>query len=145
MSTYNLLSNINGAIKNRVRLHRTLRGRHADADRNAGDEVAAAAATSRLLFIEALRNLGFGARFVTGYLYDPALDGGSAMQGVGSTHAWADVYLPGAGWVEYDPTNGLIAGENLIRVAVTAIRRRRFRFRDRSTARTRIFWGFRST
>jgi transglutaminase-like putative cysteine protease len=41
------------------------------------------------------------------------------MQGAGSTHAWTDVYLPGAGWVEYDPTNGLIAGENLIRVAVT--------------------------
>ncbi len=41
------------------------------------------------------------------------------MQGSGATHAWADVYLPGAGWVEYDPTNGLIAGQNLIRVAVT--------------------------
>ena len=41
------------------------------------------------------------------------------MQGSGATHAWADVYLPGAGWVEYDPTNGLIAGDNLIRVAVT--------------------------
>ncbi len=49
------------------------------------------------------------------------------MQGAGATHAWADVYLPGAGWVEYDPTNGLIAGDNLIRVAVTAIRRRRSR------------------
>ena len=42
-----------------------------------------------------------------------------AVEGAGSTHAWADIYLPGAGWVEYDPTNGLIAGENLIRVAVT--------------------------
>jgi transglutaminase-like putative cysteine protease len=72
-----------------------------------------------LLFIEAARSLGFGARFVTGYLYDPALDGGGTVQGAGATHAWADVYLPGAGWVEYDPTNGVIAGENLIRVAVT--------------------------
>ncbi|MCF8476791.1 MAG: transglutaminase family protein [Pseudolabrys sp.] len=72
-----------------------------------------------LLFMEAVRSLGFGARFITGYLYDPALDGGDAMQGAGATHAWADVYLPGAGWVEYDPTNGIIAGENLIRVAVT--------------------------
>ena len=73
-----------------------------------------------LLFIEAARSLGFGARFVTGYLYDPALDGGGdAVQGAGATHAWADIYLPGAGWVEFDPTNGLIAGENLIRVAVT--------------------------
>ncbi len=72
-----------------------------------------------LLFIEAARSLGFGARFVSGYLYDPALDGGNVMQGAGATHAWAEVYLPGAGWVEYDPTNGVIAGENLIRVAVT--------------------------
>jgi transglutaminase-like putative cysteine protease len=72
-----------------------------------------------LLFIEAARSLGFGARFVTGYLYDPALDGAIAVQGAGATHAWAEVYLPGAGWVEYDPTNGVIAGENLIRVAVT--------------------------
>ena len=47
-----------------------------------------------------------------------------AVQGAGATHAWADVYLPGAGWVEYDPTNGVIAGENLIRVAVTRDARR---------------------
>jgi transglutaminase-like putative cysteine protease len=74
-----------------------------------------------LLLIEAVRCLGFGARFVTGYLYDPILDGaeGDAVEGAGATHAWADIYLPGAGWVEYDPTNGLIAGENLVRVAVT--------------------------
>src|SRR5262245_16627171 len=59
------------------------------------------------------------ARFVSGYLYDPALDGGEAVQGAGATHAWADIYLPGAGWVEFDPTNALVACENLIRVAVT--------------------------
>ncbi|MCS0504173.1 transglutaminase family protein [Ancylobacter mangrovi] len=73
-----------------------------------------------LLLIEAVRALGFGARFVTGYLYDPALDGDdSAVVGAGATHAWADIYLPGAGWVEFDPTNGSIAADNLIRVAVT--------------------------
>ncbi|MFK8250779.1 transglutaminase family protein [Ancylobacter terrae] len=73
-----------------------------------------------LLLIEAVRSLGFGARFVTGYLYDPALDGdGAGVIGAGATHAWADIYLPGAGWVEFDPTNGLIAADNLIRVAVT--------------------------
>jgi transglutaminase-like putative cysteine protease len=72
-----------------------------------------------LLFIEGARSLGFGARFVSGYLYDPALDGGATVQGAGATHAWAEVYLPGAGWVEYDPTNGVIAGENLLRIAVT--------------------------
>jgi transglutaminase-like putative cysteine protease len=72
-----------------------------------------------MTFIEAARYLGFGARFVSGYLYDPALDKGSATPAVAATHAWAEVYLPGAGWIEYDPTDVLIAGETLIRVAVT--------------------------
>jgi transglutaminase-like putative cysteine protease len=70
-----------------------------------------------LLFMEAARALGFGARFVTGYLDDPPDEGG--VQGAGATHAWAEIFLPGAGWVEFDPTNGLIAAENLLRVAVT--------------------------
>ena len=56
---------------------------------------------------------------MSGYLYDPALEDGPGVQGAGSTHAWGEIYLPGAGWIEYDPTNGVIAGENLIRVAVT--------------------------
>jgi transglutaminase-like putative cysteine protease len=73
------------------------------------------------LMIEAVRSLGFGARFVTGYLYDPKLDSGGSdgTQGAGATHAWCEIYLPGAGWVEYDPTNAIIGGEALIRVAVT--------------------------
>jgi transglutaminase-like putative cysteine protease len=73
-----------------------------------------------LLMMEAVRSLGFAARFVTGYLHDPALDGGAVgMQGAGATHAWAQVYLPGAGWIEFDPTNGIIGGKHLIRVGVT--------------------------
>lgn len=75
-----------------------------------------------LFMMEAVRSLGFAARFVSGYLYDPALDpganGGCGIQGGGATHAWVEVYLPGAGWVEFDPTNGIIGGKNLIRVAV---------------------------
>ena len=73
------------------------------------------------LMMEAARSLGFGARFVTGYLYDPKLDtgGDDGTQGAGATHAWCEIYLPGAGWVEYDPTNAIIGGEALIRVAVT--------------------------
>jgi transglutaminase-like putative cysteine protease len=72
-----------------------------------------------VLLIEAARHLGFGARVVTGYLYSPAADGGPAATGAGATHAWADIYLPGAGWIAYDPTNATIGGLNLIRVAVT--------------------------
>jgi transglutaminase-like putative cysteine protease len=73
------------------------------------------------LMMEAVRSLGFGARFVTGYLYDPKLDSGGddGTIGAGATHAWCEIYLPGAGWVEYDPTNAIIGAEALIRVAVT--------------------------
>lgn len=67
-----------------------------------------------LLMMEAARALGLAARFVSGYLYDD--DKADATVGGGATHAWCAVYLPGAGWVEFDPTNGLIAGRNLIRV-----------------------------
>lgn len=69
----------------------------------------------------AVRALGLAARFVSGYLYDPLLDTGEGsgdIRGAGDTHAWVQVYLPGAGWVEFDPTNGLVGGANLIRVAV---------------------------
>jgi transglutaminase-like putative cysteine protease len=70
-----------------------------------------------VLFVDALRSLGFGARIVSGYLYDPDLDlRGSA--GAGSTHAWAEVYVPGAGWITFDPTNRSVGGFNLIPVAM---------------------------
>lgn len=73
-----------------------------------------------VLLIEAARSLGFGARVVTGYLYNPSADGcGTAAIGAGTTHAWADIYLPGAGWIPYDPTNGTVGGRDLIRIAVT--------------------------
>jgi transglutaminase-like putative cysteine protease len=70
-----------------------------------------------VLFVDAVRCLGFGARIVSGYLYDPDRDAvGSA--GAGSTHAWAEIYVPGAGWIMFDPTNRSIGGFNLIPVAV---------------------------
>jgi transglutaminase-like putative cysteine protease len=80
-----------------------------------------------LLMMEAARRLGVATRFVSGYLYDPALDtaarAGEAgtpvyTQGAGSTHAWLQAYLPGAGWVPFDPTNNLLGGNQLIRVGV---------------------------
>jgi transglutaminase-like putative cysteine protease len=71
-----------------------------------------------LLMMEAVRTLGLAARFMSGYVYDEALiDSADPVVGGGATHAWCAVYLPGAGWVEFDPTNGLIAGRNLIRVS----------------------------
>jgi transglutaminase-like putative cysteine protease len=70
-----------------------------------------------LLMMEAVRSLGLAARFVTGYIYVPSRDGATNLGG-GSTHAWCQVYLPGAGWVEFDPTNGIIGNRDLIRVGV---------------------------
>jgi transglutaminase-like putative cysteine protease len=70
-----------------------------------------------LLMMEAARSMGFAARFVTGYIYVPSRDG-SEWLGGGSSHAWCQVYLPGSGWVEFDPTNGIVGNRDLIRVAV---------------------------
>ena len=70
-----------------------------------------------LFMMEALRALGFAARFVSGYLHVPPRDGGRTVGG-GSTHAWIQVYVPGAGWLEFDPTNGIIGNRDLIRVAI---------------------------
>lgn len=67
------------------------------------------------LMVEALRRLGFAARFVTGYLFSPAnLD----VRGAGATHAWCEVFLPDLGWIELDPTNGLAESSDLIPIAV---------------------------
>ncbi len=70
-----------------------------------------------LLMMEAVRSLGMAARFVSGYLYVPSRDGPTHVGG-GSTHAWCQVYVPGSGWVEFDPTNGIVGNQDLIRVAV---------------------------
>ncbi|HEY9011436.1 MAG TPA: transglutaminase family protein [Devosia sp.] len=70
-----------------------------------------------LLMMEGCRALDLAARFVTGYIYVPSRDG-SINRGGGSTHAWCQVYLPGAGWVEFDPTNGIVGNRDLIRVGV---------------------------
>ena len=70
-----------------------------------------------VLFVEATRSLGFGARVVSGYLYNPNHDRVTST-GADSTHAWAEVYVPGAGWITFDPTNRSVGGFNLIPVAV---------------------------
>lgn len=67
------------------------------------------------LMVEALRRLGYAARFVTGYLYSPRH---SEIRGAGATHAWCEVFLPDLGWTEFDPTNALAESGDLIPVAV---------------------------
>ncbi|MBS0559978.1 MAG: transglutaminase family protein [Proteobacteria bacterium] len=71
-----------------------------------------------VLFVEAARCLGFGARIVSGYLCDQGQNAGET-RGAGTTHAWAEIYVPGAGWITFDPTNRSMGGYNLIPVAVT--------------------------
>ncbi len=69
-----------------------------------------------VLFMEAARCLGLAARFVSGYLHAPP-----SAANFGATHAWAEVYLPGAGWKGFDPTIGEIAGMDHIAVAVARL------------------------
>jgi len=68
-----------------------------------------------VLMMEACRSLGIAARFVSGYIFVPHSSG---HVGGGATHAWMQVYLPGAGWIDFDPTNSIVGNQNLIRVAV---------------------------
>jgi transglutaminase-like putative cysteine protease len=73
------------------------------------------------LMIDAVRALGLAARFVSGYIFVPdavPLSPTAPPSEGGATHAWLQVYLPGAGWVDFDPTNSIVGNRNLIRVAV---------------------------
>lgn len=72
-----------------------------------------------MLMMEAVRSLGLAAQFVSGYIYSPPLlASGLTKVGGGHTHAWVRVYLPACGWVEFDPTNGLVGNTDLVRVAI---------------------------
>jgi transglutaminase-like putative cysteine protease len=73
-----------------------------------------------VLMAEAVRSLGLAARFVSGYIYSPFADPvARGRVGGGHTHAWVRVYLPACGWVEFDPTNGIVGNADLVRVAIT--------------------------
>lgn len=114
--TLDLLAAMTSAIKRDF----TYAGRDAEGTNTPEETLRSKAGACRdfaLLMMEAVRALGFAAHFVSGYLYDADAEG--KVVGGGATHAWVGVYLPGAGWVEYDPTNGLLAGRNLIRVSVS--------------------------
>ena len=113
--TLKVLAAMTHAIKDEFRYG----ARFEEGTQTAAQTVELGAGTCRdfaVLMMEALRSYGIATRFVTGYLYD---DTSGTTRGGGSTHAWCSVYLPGAGWTEYDPTNGLLAGANLIRVGAT--------------------------
>ncbi len=68
------------------------------------------------LFMETARQMGLAARFVSGYLHSPPTD-----TDYGATHAWAEVFLPGAGWTGFDPTIGALVGTDHIAVAVARL------------------------
>jgi len=138
--TRDILANLNAAIRGDFRYQ----ARDAMGTQRPAETLSLRSGTCRdlaLLMIEAARGLGLAARFVSGYLYDKTLDTQAApvvratglqqgvrqveshddapVLGAGATHAWLHVYLPGAGWVPYDPTNTLVGGTDLIRVAYT--------------------------
>jgi transglutaminase-like putative cysteine protease len=138
--TRDILANINAAIRSDFQYQT----RDARGTQRPSETLNRRSGTCRdfaLLMMEMVRGLGLAARFVSGYLYDEALDTpapptvrNTALQqgarqvesrdeplmvGAGATHAWLHVFLPGAGWVPYDPTNTLVGGTDLIRVAYT--------------------------
>ncbi len=116
METGKLLMALNNAIKESfVYVRRPEAG-----TQTPGQTLALGRGTCRdfaVLMIGAARNLGMAARFVSGYVYVPSRDR-AEIRGGGSTHAWCQVYLPGAGWIDFDPTNAIVGNRELIRVAV---------------------------
>jgi transglutaminase-like putative cysteine protease len=115
--TFNILSGMTHGIRETFAYRR----RYEHGTQHPLDTLQTGAGTCRdyaLFMIEALRRLGIAARFVSGYLFVPNDEEAPGHVGGGSTHAWVQVYLPNAGWIEFDPTNGIIGTRDLIRVAV---------------------------
>lgn len=113
--TLSLLRDINEGVANAI----SYESRDDEGTQGPPDTLDRAVGSCRdlaVLFVEAVRTLGFGGRIVSGYIHDQYLQAvGSA--GAGSTHAWAEVFVPGAGWIAFDPTNRSVGGSNLIPVA----------------------------
>ena len=114
--TFKILSEMTHGIREAF----TYRKRHEHGTQHPLDTLQTQSGTCRdyaLFMIEALRRLGIAARFVSGYIFIPG-DRAHGYVGGGSTHAWVQVYLPSAGWIEFDPTNGIVGTRDLVRVAV---------------------------
>jgi len=114
--TFKILSGMTHGIRNAF----AYRKRHEHGTQHPLDTLQTKSGSCRdyaLFMIEALRRLGIAARFVSGYLFIPG-DRAHGYVGGGSTHAWVQAYLPSAGWIEFDPTNGIVGTRDLIRVAV---------------------------
>ncbi len=114
--TFKILSEMTHGIRRTF----TYRKRHEQGTQHPLDTLQTGSGSCRdyaLFMIEALRRLGIAARFVSGYIFVHG-DREHGYVGGGSTHAWVQVYLPSAGWIEFDPTNGIVGNRDLVRVAV---------------------------
>jgi transglutaminase-like putative cysteine protease len=120
--TITLLTDLNLAIHRRIAYER----RDEEGTQSAKETLERGQGSCRdlaELFVATSRQLGLAARFVSGYLYEPVRPDGTAASNVaaGSMHAWAEVYLPGAGWRGFDPTNGLLADHHFLPAAVASV------------------------
>ena len=117
-----VLSDMTHAIRAEFAYALRLRG----APQSAAETLALRSGSCRdfaVLMMEAARSLGIAARFVSGYIYSTSAKSagaGAGSTGGGHTHAWVRAYVPGCGWVDFDPTNGIVGNLDLIRVAVVA-------------------------
>jgi transglutaminase-like putative cysteine protease len=113
VDTLSLLKDINAGVLSYV----TYRIRDEEGTQSPAETLTLRSGSCRdiaALFIETVRDLGFAARAVSGYLSDPGMVGNDG----GSTHAWAEVFLPEAGWISFDPTNKRVGSAHLIPVAI---------------------------
>lgn len=118
LQTFALLLRLNQRIYQQI----TYRRREEEGVQTAEQTLACGTGSCRdgaALFLAAARQLGFAARFVSGYLYSHPSS--SPADRGGSTHAWAEVFIPGAGWKGFDPTIGSIVGAEHIAVAVARL------------------------
>ena len=118
LGTLDMLSVMTKAIRRRF----TYKARHEPGIQDPRTTLSLETGTCRdfaMLMMEAVRSLGLAARFVSGYLHVPTnpRPDEAERNGGGNTHAWLQVYIPGPGWVEFDPTNGIVGSRGLIRVA----------------------------